>query len=213
MVVKGEIEGLRKGTLYLQKIKDSVLIDIDSLTIEGVPRFEFKQEIITPEVYFLYLNKEDNDSLNDRILFFGEKGEIVINTLLNTFESSAKVTGSENQVLLQEYRSISRKFDEQNLNYIKGYLSAIKTKLDDAEIDSIQNGMDNLLNRRYLYALNFASNNGDNVIAPYIALTEVYDANIKLLDTVASKLSEEVKDSKYGKELLEFIAKRKQNGE
>ena len=213
MVVKGEIEGLRKGTLYLQKIKDSVLIDIDSLTIEGVPRFEFKQEIITPEVYFLYLNKEDNDSLNDRILFFGEKGEIVINTLLNTFESSAKVTGSENQVLLQEYRSISRKFDEQNLNYIKGYLSAIKTKLDDAEIDSIQNGMDNLLNKRYLYALNFASNNGDNVIAPYIALTEVYDANIKLLDTVASKLSEEVKDSKYGKELLEFIAKRKQNGE
>jgi hypothetical protein len=213
MVVKGEIDGLRKGTLYLQKIKDSVLIDIDSLTVEGVPRFEFKQEIITPEVYFLYLNKEDNDSLNDRILFFGEKGEIVINTLLNTFESSAKVTGSENQVLLQEYRSISRKFDEQNLNYIKGYLSAIKTKLDDAEIDSIQNGMDNLLNRRYLYALNFASNNGDNVIAPYIALTEVYDANIKLLDTVASKLSGEVKDSKYGKELLEFIAKRKQNGE
>ena len=197
MVVKGQIEGLRKGTVYLQKIKDSVLINIDSLTIDGIPNFEFKQEI----------------SLNDRILFFGEKGEIVINTLLNTFESSAKVTGSENQVLLQEYRSISRKFDEQNLNYVKGYLNAIQTKLDDAVIDSIQTGIDNLLKRRYLYALNFASNNGDNVIAPYIALTEVYDANIKLLDTVASKLSEEVKASKYGKELLNFIAERKKDGE
>lgn len=213
MVVKGQIEGLRKGTVYLQKIKDSVLINIDSLTIHGIPNFEFKHEISTPEVYFLYLNKEDNDSLNDRILFFGEKGEIVINTLLNTFESSAKVTGSENQVLLQEYRSISRKFDEQNLNYVKGYLNAIQTKLDDAVIDSIQTGIDNLLKRRYLYTLNFASNNGDNVIAPYIALTEVYDANIKLLDTVASKLSEEVKASKYGKELLNFIAERKHDGE
>ena len=213
MVVKGQIEGLRKGTVYLQKIKDSILINIDSLTIEGIPNFEFKQEINTPEVYFLYLNKEDNDSLNDRILFFGEKGKIVINTLLNTFESSAKVTGSENQVLLQEYRSISRKFDEQNLNYVKGYLNAIQTKLDDVVIDSIQTGIDNLLKRRYLYTLNFASNNGDNVIAPYIALTEVYDANIKLLDTVASKLSEEVKASKYGKELLNFIAERKQDGE
>ena len=213
MVVKGQIEGLRKGTVYLQKIKDSILINIDSLTIEGIPNFEFKKEISTPEVYFLYLNKEDNDSLNDRILFFGEKGEIVINTLLNTFESSAKVTGSENQVLLQEYRSISRKFDQQNLNYVKGYLNAIQTKLDDAVIDSIQTGIDNLLKRRYLYALNFASNNGDNVIAPYIALTEVYDANIKLLDTVASKLSEKVKASKYGKELLKFIAERKQDGE
>ena len=213
MVVKGQIEGLRKGTVYLQKIKDSILINIDSLTIEGIPNFEFRQEISTPEVYFLYLNKEDNDSLNDRILFFGEKGEIVINTLLNTFESSAKVRGSENQVLLQEYRSISRKFDEQNLNYVKGYLNAIQTKLDDAVIDSIQTGIDNLLKRRYLYALNFASNNGDNVIAPYIALTEVYDANIKLLDTVASKLSEKVKASKYGKELLKFIAEKKQDGE
>lgn len=213
MVVKGQIEGLRKGTVYLQKIKDSVLINIDSLTIDGIPNFEFKHEISTPEVYFLYLNKEDNDSLNDRILFFGEKGEIVINTLLNTFESSAKVKGSENQVLLQEYRSISRKFDEQNLNYVKGYLNAIQTKLDDAVIDSIQTGIDNLLKRRYLYTLNFASNNGDNVIAPYIALTEVYDANIKLLDTVASRLSEEVKASKYGKELLNFIAERKQDGE
>jgi len=69
--------------------------------------------------------------------------------------------------------------------------------------------MDNLLKRRYLYALNFASTHGDNVIAPFIALTEVYDANIIFLDTVASKLTDKVKASKYGKEFLEFIATRK----
>ena len=69
--------------------------------------------------------------------------------------------------------------------------------------------MDNLLKRRYLYALNFASSNGDNVIAPYIALTEVSDANIKFLDTVASKLTEEVKVSKYGKLLINLISQRK----
>ena len=69
--------------------------------------------------------------------------------------------------------------------------------------------MDNLLKRRYLYALNFAITHGDNVIAPFIALTEVYDANIVFLDTVASKLTEEVKASKYGREFVEFIATRK----
>ena len=71
--------------------------------------------------------------------------------------------------------------------------------------------MDNLLKRRYLYALNFASSNGDNVIAPYIALTEVSDANIKFLDTVASKLTEEVKVSKYGKLLINLIIAEKKN--
>jgi hypothetical protein len=47
------------------------------------------------------------------------------------------------------------------------------------------------------------------VIAPFIALTEVYDANVRFLDTVASKLSDRVRDSKYGKELIDFIAERK----
>ena len=51
-------------------------------------------------------------------------------------------------------------------------------------MDSIEKAMDNLIKRRYLYALNFASTHGDNVIAPFIALTEVYDANIVFLDTV-----------------------------
>lgn len=209
MLLSGKVEGLRKGTLYLQKIQDSLLVSIDSVVINGSPEFQFKTEIESPEIFYLYLKKEDGDSLNDRILFFGEKGEITVNTLLKTFESSAKVTGSENQELLQEYRRLARQFDGKNLENIKAYYQGAKDNVDQNILDSIQATMDNLTKRRYLYALNFASTNGDNVIAPFIALTEVYDANIVFLDTVASKLTEEVKNSKYGKEFLEFIAKRK----
>ncbi len=209
MLLNGTVEGLRKGTLYLQKMQDSLLVNIDSVVVDGSPKFQFKTEIESPEIYYLYLNKEDGDSLNDRILFFGEKGEITINTLLKTFESSAKVTGSENQELLQEYRKLARQFDSKNLDYIKAYFEAAKDNSDKKVLDSIQETMNNLVKRRYLYALNFASTHGDNVIAPFIALTEVYDANIKFLDTVASKLTDEVKTSKYGKEFIEFIAARK----
>ena len=75
MLVNGTVEGLRKGTLYLQKIKDSLIINVDSIVVNGSPDFKFKTEIESPEVYYLYLKKEDGDSLNDRILFFAEKGE------------------------------------------------------------------------------------------------------------------------------------------
>jgi len=209
MILRGTVEGLRKGTLYLQKIQDSTLVNIDSVVVNGSPKFQFKTEIESPEIYYLYLNKEDGDSLNDRILFFAEKGEISINTLLKTFDSSAKVTGSENQKLLQEYRKLSRQFDQKNLEYIQAYFEEAKEDNKSKALDSIQEAMDNLLKRRYLYALNFASTHGDNVIAPYIALTEVYDANVIFLDTVASKLTDKVKASKYGNEFLEFIATRK----
>lgn len=209
MILSGNVEGLRKGTLYLQKLQDSILVNIDSVVVNGSPEFQFKTEVESPEIYYLYLNKEDGDSLNDRILFFAEKGEISINTLLKTFESSAKVTGSENQKLLQEYRKLARQFNEKNLEYIQEYFEMAKLDKESKALDSIQAAMDNLLKRRYLYALNFASTHGDNVIAPFIALTEVYDANIIFLDTIASKLTDKVKASKYGKEFLKFIATRK----
>ena len=209
MHVSGRVDGLRKGTLFLQKVLDSTLIDIDSIVINGNPEFNFKTKIESPEIYYLYLNKDDGDTLNDRVMFFAEKGEITINTLLKTFESSAKVRGSENQELLQEYRKIARQFNAKNLDYINAYINNVKSANDSRFSDSIQKEMDNLLKRRYLYALNFAVTHGDNVIAPYIALTEVSDANIKYLDTVASKLTEEVKSSKYGKLLIDLIANRK----
>ena len=52
-------------------------------------------------------------------------------------------------------------------------------------------------------------NNSDYEIAPYLVLSEAYDANIKYLDTVYHGLSPRVKDSKYGKELEAYIKVRK----
>ena len=74
MIVKGKVEGLRKGTLFLQKIQDTILVNVDSTLVKGTPQFEFRTPIETAEVFYLYLDKEDGDSLNDRILFFWRKG-------------------------------------------------------------------------------------------------------------------------------------------
>lgn len=210
MIVKGTIKGLRKGTLYLQKINDTTLINIDSVTVTGKPYFEFRTPIETPEIFYLYLNKEDGDSLNDRILFFGEKNTIQINTLLNTFESSAKITGSKNQELLQEFQTYNRKFNDQNLELMKKkFLAQANGK--NKVIDSLQNKIDNLLRRRYLYTINFAARNANENVAPYLALTQVFDANLALLDSIARKMSKDVKSSKYGKEFLLFLEKRRKN--
>ena len=210
MIVKGTIKGLRKGELYLQKIKDTSLVNIDSVTINGKPYFEFNTPIETAEIFYLHLDKEDGDSLNDRILFFGEKNTIEINTLLNTFESSAKITGSKNQELLQEFQTYNRKFNDQNLKLLREkFLAQADGKIKI--IDSLQNKIDNLLRRRYLYTINFAAQNANENIAPYLALTQVFDANLALLDSIAIKMSQEVKASKYGKELLIFLEKRREN--
>ena len=207
--VKGSIEGLRKGTLYLQKIQDSILIDLDSIVLKGSPEFSLKTKINSPEIFYLYLDKKDGDTLNDRIRFFGEKGTIEINTLLKTYESSAVISGSENHILLEEYLTFIRKFDQENLKLVKIYFNELRENNLSEKLDSIQKKMDNLLLRRYLFTLNFASTNYNREIAPYLLLTEVNDTSIKLLDSVMVKLSPEVKISKYGKDLQLLIKKRK----
>ena len=210
MIVKGSIRGLRKGKLYLQRIKDTMLINLDSAYVDGSPEFRFQTPIKTPEVFYLYLNKDDGDSLNDRILFFGEKGTIEINTLLKTFESSAKISGSKNQELLQKYQSMSRKFNDKNLDLLKD-LYVAKGKKQIERVDTLEKKIASLLNRRYLYTINFAAQNPDQNLAPYLAITEVYDANLTLLDSIANKLTNKVKASKYGIEFLNLLEKRRKN--
>ena len=208
MYVIGNIEGLRKGDVYLQKVDNGLIINVDSVKIKGNSNFILNYKIDSPEIFYLYLKKDDGDSLNDRILFFGEKGVIEINTLLKTFESSAEITGSKNQELLQEYISFNRKFNDQNLDLTQKFYQAQIQKNND-QADSLQYKIDNLLKRRYLYTINFAANNTDENIAPYLALTRVFDANLALLDSIAVKMTPEVRESKYGKELVSFLEKRK----
>ena len=208
MYVDGDIIELRKGTLYLQKIKDSLLINVDSLQLNRNGKFNFEVEISEPEIFHLYLAKDDGDSLNDRIIFFGDKGRINIKTRLKTFESSAIIQGSTNNDLLEEYKSISRKFNLKNLELFKLYLESQKDQ-NSKSIDSFKKQIDNLTKRKYLYTLNFANTHFDKMISPYIIISEASDANPNLLDTIAKKMPDHIKSSKYGKAFFEVLKKNK----
>ena len=77
--------------------------------------------------------------------------------------------------------------------------------LDSLQLDSLQVLSDRNLKRGYAFALNFALNNKDSYIAPYIALNEVGDANVIYLDSIYNSLSEEVAESKYGRRLKQHL--------
>lgn len=206
LTVIGTIKGLKKGTIYLKKEKDKSLIIVDSLVVNGNPNFELHSKLESPEVLFLYLDKNSNE--DDRIPFFADKGITEINTSLKNFVFDAKIKGSAQQKTWEEYNLIKSKFNEQNLDIIKENFDAQKNG-DTAKISSIQKQYDNNIKRRYLYTVNFALNNKDSEVAPYLALTEIYNAKINLLDTINKSLTPKVKQSKYGKELQSFVDKIK----
>ena len=204
MVVKVTIDGLKKGTLYLQKVKDTVLVSVDSIKLDGKTEIVLSDAIESPEIYFLVLDK----IAGERISFFGEKGEITVNAKLEKFTTSAKITGSVNQDLLTEHKAMAQKFNGKKLDLAVEKFNAYKIN-DTALAAKLEQEEASLIKRKYYYTTNFAVVNASHEVAPYLALTELYDANIRLLDTINNSLSKEVKASKYGKELDKYITEIK----
>ena len=198
MIVSGNIDGLKKGTIYLQKQQDSIIVSIDSILVDGNSNFKLETEINEPDIYYLYLDKNDGDSLNDIITFFGNNGEINIKTSLKNFDSSYEISGSKNTELLQEYLSIIRKFNLQNLDLLELFYKA-QIENNQIRIDSVNTQIENLIKRKYLYTLNFATNNSEFEISPYLAVSQIADANQEFLLKLYDTLPEKIKNSKYGK--------------
>ena len=201
MTVQGQIKGLKKGTLYLQKMKDTLLVSVDSVKLLGSDKFTLKDNVESPVLYYLTF---DGNTSDKRILFFGEKGIITINDNVEKFGYTPEITGSKNQEILDKYNKIKHKFQDQRLEFIKKDFDA--KKADNQElITQLEKDYQNLSRRRVLFTTNFALTNADYEVAPYIGLTEMYDASLKMLDTVNNSLSDKVKNSDYGKRFQEYL--------
>ncbi len=208
MRLTGEVSGLKKGTLWLQKLEDSTFISVDSMVVDGSPIFSFSEEITAPEVYYLTMTFRDSSNIVKRLPFFAEAGDLSIYANLENFGRDAVIKGSVNQEKMDQHAALMKRFKGQNLELIESGLNAMKDG-NDSLSTAIRNKQDRLLKSTYLASVNFAMNHSNYEVAPYIILTEVYDLNTKYLDTVYTSLTPKIKDSKYGKALESFIQDRK----
>lgn len=202
LTVKGTVKGLKKGTIYLQKISDTTMLAVDSVSIKGDSNFELHSVLESPEIFYLYLDK--NDNTKNRLPFFADKGVTVVNTTLKGFAHDAIIKGSKQQEVLSEYNKMIKQFNNKSLDLFKAKFEA-QQENNTTKSDSLENVLNKYNNTRFKYSLNFSMNHLDSEVTPYIMLTDMYNANIKALDTVYNNLDEKVINSKYGLELKKFI--------
>jgi len=200
MVVQGKIKGLKKGTLYLQKMRDTVVVSVDSIRLFGEDTFTLTDNITSSEMYFL--NLDQNQST---LSFFGEEGTITINDQIEKFGVAPLIKGSNNQNIMEKYKKIATKFQGKQLDLLAANIQAQKENdLETSQTLRKQAEKQNL--KKYIYTINFALNNADTEAAAYITLTELVNANIKYLDSINNSLSEKVQQSYYGKKLAKFVS-------
>lgn len=206
--IVGNIKGLKKGTLYIQKVIDTSLVAIDTIQIDGDSHFTSDIDLKSPEMFYLFLDRGVTNSLDNNLPFFVEPGTITIETELERFLSGAKITGSKNNDKYQEFKKVKTRFTDENLVLMEQKLNAFKNN-NTKVIDSIELLQDRNTRRFYLYTTNFAVTNKDFELAPYLALSEIPDINFKFLDTIQKSMTPKVAQSYYGKKLTTYHSARK----
>ena len=201
MTVNVKVENFKKGNVYLQKISDSALINIDSIFVKKNESIILKYDIGSPELFYLNL---DVSNIENRIEFFGENGEINIDTSLEKFNSDFKISGSSIDSIYRDYLSVIKKFNNQKLDLIQLSFNLTKTELDDSLI-KVQNQIKSLNKRQYLYNLNYTVSNGNSFISPLIAINEFSESGKIVLDTIKNSMSKQVLESKYGKIFSDIV--------
>lgn|SRR5699024_4246723 len=206
MILTGQIHGLKKGTIFLERIIDTSYVAIDSFKIYGDSKFHFQQQIESPEVLHLYLRLDNGNLLDDRVSFFAEPKEIDFSTNLEDF-SNPYITGSENHAKMLTYYKMAKRYQDRNLDLFVEEFNAKKDN-NDSLMKIIEQKKQTLLRTSYLATVNFALQNSEFEIAPFIMVYETPDIHKSYLDTVYNSLSDKVKQGIYGKRLKEIIANK-----
>lgn len=207
LTITGNIDGLKQGKLYFQKEIDSSLVTIDSVIVDGDSKFIKKFKIDSPELMFLNIERNNSNNIDNSLVFFAEPGEMNINTTLQQFYYNAKISGSQNHDLYEQYRQIVGRYTNENTKLIGLNVLALKEN-NTTRVDSIQKAADKLLAQRYLAVANFVKNNPNKEIAALLIVDEIPYISKPLLDTITKNITPEVYNSKYGKELTKLLKLR-----
>ena len=207
MNVNINIKNFKKGHVYLQKVTDSAIVNIDSIFVKNEEPIIFEYDIDSPELFYVNL---DISKLDNRIEFFGEKGNITIDASLEKFNSDFKINGSYNDSIYREYLKIIKQFNNKKLDLIELSFNLSKANQVDSLV-KVQKNLETLNKSQYLYNLNYVVSNGDRFISPLIAINEFSQASKVIKDTIRKSMSKEVQESKYGKIFEKLVEKTKVN--
>ena len=205
MQVTVEVKDLKKGILYLERVQDSALVTVDSIFLNREEAVVLQADLDHPELFYVLLDRNQTDDIDNRIPFFGQAGKISIQTTLDDFLTKAKISGSPTQEIYDAYLQVIHQFNNEELDLLAAYLQAQVRENSDS-LALVEQQTASLSKRKILFTVNFAVNNSNSVIAPYLALSELSTVSKSLLDTIATSMSEDVANSRYGMLLTEYLS-------
>lgn len=203
--VKGELRGaFESGTqVFLKKLGDNGQpVELDTALIqEG--KFEFTGSASAPELHYIFIDK-----LPGYTALILENGTIDFSAQKDSL-GFAKVEGTMQNEVFFNYLEKSRELSEQARSIEQDLQRASSTQGSEATILALRDEMKELQDEYKIFEVDFIKTNPEALIAALL-LDRALAMKAVEIDSVQSMydaLSQEVKDSKPGKKVLEGLEK------
>ena len=194
--INGTIEGVTEGKAILNNLVDGAPNAIDTVDIvDGA--FTFAGSFEEPELYLIFIEGKRNP-----IVFFGENANITIKADAEKM-GDPEITGSDlNEIYLGFVKEAPGTARLEEIN--KEYQGAMSRGDKDA-ITELKTEVEELMEERTAYILDFVRKNTDNIIGAHMALQAARELELDEFKELVAQFEENLGESKYVADLKKTI--------
>jgi len=195
--IKGKVNGVDSGMIYLQKFDVDQWVKVDSSKLEK-GEFSFKGSSALPEMWHIVM-----DEKQIMLPVFVENAGIKVEIYVDSLDKSL-ITGSPSHDIYQKYltmnESVYKKMDENTMEWKKA-----KDANDSATMkrtDSVSNELDKEMKKQLQ---DFAKANNKTVVSPYLVVRNSWQFELPDLEELLAAMDTSLNGSQYVQALKKRI--------
>ena len=197
-ILKGEIKGADGKTFVLAKVANRMLEGIDTATVEN-GKIEFTGKLAYPQQ--LYIVEEGQQ--RPVMMFFGENSDMSFSGVIDSL-STAEISGSASNDLLQSYNKSMEKYQEQNQQLMARYQAAQATK-DQKAMEGVIKDYENMMDQQMTETGDFISKNPSSPVSLSLVQSNFMMGGYDKLNTEFSKLDTSLAAIPAYKEIYDYL--------
>ena len=194
--ISGEIKGLNNSFIYLIQPDSNTLLDSSKVVNE---KFDLNGYINEPLELVLKIQSKDSENI---FSFISEpSAKIIFTSSKEKFEFNGKIENSDLNYEFEKLNGHINRYNDIDLQMLEQQIQA-SIENNTKKYDSLNEERLKVDQKKILFIVNYCLNNNTNILSPYLAYKYKNNINLGFLENIYQNLSEEMRETYYGRKLI-----------
>ncbi len=198
--VNGTVDGLENGNFIVAKIENNRPTNIDTVEVKN-GKFTYIENLESPDFRLFILQENPQKGM---FMFVGNDN-ITLTANIDSLDK-VNIVGSKSQDtykgLIDDFKKVQ---EEKGKLYQEAQMAQMQN--DSIKLESLKDAIELNDKKAEKVVYDFADENKNSTLAPWALNTIIQKFEYETINPIYESFTQEVKDSKYGKELNERLTK------